>query len=159
MRKISKIVLLYKLKRSRELWHRKGGVMAYVLIIFLVIGILAASMAGIFNANLKQTKSQQDAMEAYYLAYSGALIAHEALLANGGAKLNEITVNNQVLTSGSMDLGRGTVSVVAEQSSDSNLNGWVKITATSVLDRNNHTTIRILYFDPANPLEMLWSGK
>lgn len=152
------IRLLSDFKKSKNSLNAKGGVMAFVLIIFLVIGTLAASIAGIFNANLKQTKSQQDAMEAYYLAYSGALIAHEALLADGSAKLNEITVHNHVLSSGPLNLGRGTITVVAEKSTDPNFTGWVKITATSVLDRNNYTTVRILHFDPANPLEMLWSG-
>ncbi len=145
-------------KNKRDHWNTKGGVMVFVVIIFLIVSILAASVAAIFSANLNQTKRQQDSMEAYYLAYSGALIAHEALLSNNSQKLRDLIAGNAPLTVERQPMGRGVVSVTAEVSTEANLQGWIKITSTSVLVKNNLTNVRILYFDPANPLEMLWSS-
>ncbi len=141
-----------------KIFDEKGNAMVFVIIIFFAIMILSGSMAFLFNNNLKQTKYQQDSLEAYYLAYSGGMIAYEALLANNSAKLNEIIDNNSTLSVSSKPMGRGTVSVVAEISTDEKFEGWIKITSTAVLDRNNLTNVRNLYFDPTNPLEMLWSS-
>lgn len=138
--------------------NQKGSAMVFVIIIFLVISILAASMAAIFSANLKQTKNQQDSLEAYYLSYSGALIAYEALLANNSAKLNQIRNNGSTLSTGPKSMGRGSVSVIARMSTDPNFDGWIKITSTAILDRNGSRYVRNLYFDSANPLEILWTS-
>lgn len=55
--------------------NRNGNALVFMLMIFLVISILTTSILFIFNSNLKQAKHQQNLMEAYYLAYSGAEMA------------------------------------------------------------------------------------
>lgn len=146
------------MKRKYLYKNRQGSALVFVIIMFIVIIILATSMANLFSNNLRQTKYQQDALEAYYLAYSAGLIAYEALLYNNNEKLDELISNNSQLTVNSKPMGSGKVTVVAEKTTDTNFEGWIKVTSTAVLDRNNHTSTRSLYFDPANPLDILWTS-
>lgn len=146
------------MRRMRRMNNEQGSALIYVIIMFLVIGIFSASMATIFSANLRQTKQQQDSLEAYYLAYSGAMIAYEALLANENAKLTELIDDDATFTEGPKSMGGGSVIVSAAVSEDANFEDWIKITSTATLDRNSTSSSRTLYFDPANPLEMLWTS-
>ena len=55
-----------KLRRDRE-----GAILAFVVILFLVISIIASSVALVFSSNLKLAKHQEDNMRAHYLVHSG----------------------------------------------------------------------------------------
>lgn len=144
----------FKLKR------RKGSALAFVLIILLGISILTTSLLYIFNTNLKQAKYQQDRIEAYYLAYSGAEMAYSALLtkkSDGRLKLTDLTPGNE-LTQRDISYGNGKIDISAKISKDENFDGWIKITATGTLNKNNLSYTRSLFFDPANPVNKMWKN-
>lgn len=66
-----------KIKLKRD---RKGAVLAYVLILFLIISIILSSIIIVFSSNLKMAKHQEDNMRAYYLVHSGIDITLSTLL-------------------------------------------------------------------------------
>lgn len=148
--KISKIKALPYLK------NRKGGVLAFVLIIFLIVTIIASSILYIFNTNLKQAKHQQDRMEAYYLAYSGAEIAYAALNENNTILANLVANPSAKEETKNIIFGNGKIDVVAMKTDETNFNGWIKITSTAVLNKNGVSYTRVLYFDPSNPADKVW---
>lgn len=145
------------MKKHGRLKKRKGAALAWVLIMMVVVGILAISMSAIFTSNLKQTKYQQDSLEAYYLAYSGALVAYEALLANNNQKLYILTGGGN-LPSEEMTFDNGKSTVTAVVSTDTNFENLIKIVSIGKLSRNNFEYTRTMYFDPANPLDILWKS-
>lgn len=145
------------MKDKKTLKKREGAALVFVLITIIVVGILSMSMATIFSANLNQSKYQQYSLEAYYLAYSAALIAYEGLLANNYNKLDELR-GGGTLTTQNINFDNGKATVTAVISTDTNLEDFIKIVSTAKLSRNNFKYTRILYFDPDNPLDMLWKN-
>ncbi|WP_312702230.1 hypothetical protein [Sedimentibacter sp.] len=137
---------------------RKGSALAFVLVGFLIISIIGSSILFIFNTNLKQAKGQQDSLEAYYLAYSGAEMAYSSLLTKTGSKYKyeEITKDGKTLTENNIVYGNGKINVVAKKSNNDDFKDWIVITSTSTLDRNGVTYTRKLYFDPENHVDMIW---
>lgn len=147
---------------KRNLKRRKGGVLAYVLIAFLAISILTLSILFVFNNNLKMATAQEKDMEAYYLAYSGIEIGYAALLANDSAKLKELTrLTNPVSEhkQNGISIGNGTVDLTAKISNKVGFENWIEIIATATVTRNGVTYKRILYFDPNNPENLVWTDQ
>lgn len=136
---------------------RQGSALAFVLIIFLVISILTSSILFIFNNNLKQAKRQQDSFEAYYLAYSGAELAYAALLTevSGSRKYNVLNESND-LKETNIDFGNGKIDIVAKLSNGGSFDGWIEITSTGTLNKNNQSYTRTLFFNPGNPVDRVW---
>ena len=138
---------------------RNGSALIYVFVVLLIVSILSISILSMLGSNLKQAQFQQDKMEAFYLAYSGAEMAYSALLANNSAKLKELTRSvSPVLeqrTNGIV-FANGVISVVAQRTTDTGFIGWIKISSTATLNSNNAEYTRIVYFDPENPVDMKW---
>lgn len=136
---------------------RQGSALIFVLIAFLVISILGSSIIFIFNSNLKQAKLQQDNLEAYYLAYSGAEMAYASLMtiSAGKYKYTEIT-DGRTLEENDIEYGNGKISIVAKKSDDEDFEGWIEIKSTAVLNRNNLSYTRTLCFNPEDPFDILW---
>jgi type II secretory pathway component PulK len=66
---------LYKIIQKEN-----GAALISVLLLFAVLMIFTASLSVLFVGNLKQTKRQEQKMEAYYLALSGIDMSLSALL-------------------------------------------------------------------------------
>lgn len=138
---------------------RQGSAYVFVFIVFLIISILGSSILFIFNTNLKQAKRQQDSLEAYYLAYSGAEMAYASLLSkkpNGDLKLKDLDSNE--LVENNINYGNGTINILAKKSEHENFENWIEIKSTGILSRNNLSYTRTLYFDPDNPIDMIWEN-
>lgn len=135
--------------------NNKGSALAFVIVILMVISLLSLSMVQVFSSNLKQTKYLQDSLEAYYLSYSGALIGYEALLANSNDKLDDLVSGISIAPS-TIELDNGRAVVSAEVSSETNIEDWIKITSIATLNKNGLSYTRVMYFDPKDPLNVLW---
>ena len=149
-----------RLNLKQQVSTSNGSALIFIVIVFMVIMIIATSIIAIFSNNLKQTKQRQNSMEAYYLAYSGAEMAFSALMQDEKAKLNELTrINSPLpqLQQNNIAFGNGVINILAKKTNETNFEGWIKITATATLTKNNQTYVRNLYFDPLNPAEMVWS--
>lgn len=143
----------FRVKQSTK----TGSALAYVIIILMIFSVLSLVMINIFNSNLKQTKYIQNNLEAYYLSYSGALIGYEALLANNSQKLDALTKGTVIPASTILfDNGNAVVSVVI--STDENFEDWIKISSKATLTKNGLVSTRIMYFNPADPLDILWKN-
>lgn len=143
----------FRVKQSTK----TGSALAYVIIILMIFSVLSLVMINIFNSNLKQTKYIQNNLEAYYLSYSGALIGYEALLANNSQKLDALTKGTVIPSSTILfDNGNAVVSVVI--STDENFEDWIKISSKATLTKNGLVSTRIMYFNPADPLDILWKN-
>lgn len=136
---------------------RTGAAMVFVIILMMVVGILSMSMATVFSSNLRQTKFQQDSLEAYYLAYSGALVVYEALLDDYN-KIYVLTEDGGTLPIQNLSFDNGDAIVTAVLSTDTNFEDLIKIVSTATLSKNNFEYTRTMYFDPANPLDILWKS-
>lgn len=136
---------------------RQGSALAFVLVIFLVISILVSSILYIFNNNLKQAKRQQDSIEAYYLAYSGAELAYAALMTDvsGSKKYNELVDDDDELTE-TVEFGNGKIDILAKLSDEENFDEWIEIRSTGTLNKNNQSYTRTLFFNPGNPADRVW---
>ena len=152
--------MILKLKNKR-----RGSVYAFVLVALMILSILGSSILFMFNTNLKQAKREQDRLEAYYLAYSGAEMAYASLmtLESSGTfrnkyKFKRITDNNETFVQNNVAYGKGKIKITAKKSDEENFEDWIEITSTAVLDRNNVTYTRTLYFNPDNPFEMIWTN-
>ena len=153
--------VIKEMKKSYKTNGKKGSALIYVFVIIIVLSILTTTILSILASNTRQVQYQQDSMEAYYLAYSGVQMAYSALLANNNAKMNELTrTTNPVAEQRQTNIsfGNGRVTVVAKESTDTGYEGWIIITAAATLSRNNMQYTRIMYFDPSNPIDMVWKN-
>ncbi len=153
---INKRVIIMGLKLNNK---RQGSAYVFVFIAFLVLSILGSSILFIFNTNLKQAKLQQDSLEAYYLAYSGVEMAYAALLSkkpNGDLKLKDL--DSHELEQNDISYGNGTINILAKKSEHENFENWIEIKSTGTLSRNNLSYTRTLYFDPDNPIDIVWTN-
>lgn len=141
--------------------NRRGSIFVFVFVIFLTLSIFATSVIYVFNSNLRQAKHQQDTLEAYYLAYSGAEMGYAALLANGNAKLLQLTRTVNPIVEHkepSISYGNGTIEIIAKVTNDTNFEGWIKVTGKGKLNKNGLEFTRSMYFDPANTIDIVWKS-
>lgn len=140
---------------------KKGSALLYVFVIIIVLSVLTMTILSILASNTKQAQYQEDSMETYYLAYSGVQMAYSALLANSNAKMTELTrATNPVAEQRQTNIlyGNGKITVVAKLSADTGYEGWILITAVATLNKNNLQYTRSMYFDPSNPIDMVWKS-
>lgn len=138
-----------------KLRKRKGSILAFILIILVIVSLLGTSILSLFSTNLKQAKQQQDSLQAYYLAYTGVELAYAALL-DDATKLKQITNDKKELVENIVDFGDGKINVKSKLTTMANFDGWVEITSTGTLNKNNLLYKRTMLFDPANPVDTYW---
>jgi hypothetical protein len=95
-------------------------------------------------------------MEAYYLAYSGAELAKEALFKDNNELFNNIKDGRNEFYDEELILDNGKINVRAEQSNNENYPSWIEIKSTSTLNDTDITYTRILYINPEDPGEQVW---
>lgn len=152
--------MLSKYKRIQIFLNEsKGGTLVFILMILMVVGILLAAIQAVFVGNLNQAKSQEEDVETYYLAYSGAEMAYAALINNSFELMNRLK-NNTVssYTENDIALGNGTIDVSAIKSTDSGFVDWIKITSIATMNDTGETYTRIMYFDPADVSKKVWKN-
>lgn len=116
------------------------------------------SVLAMFSNNLFQAKHQENRMEAYYLSYSGALMAFSAITQDSNELLNEITNNKRIYKQEEIELGQGTIDIQARKYNDLPYEGWVEITSVSSLNNGKISTTNILYVDPDNQNNIKWKS-
>lgn len=60
--------------------NRRGAILAFVVILFLIVSIIASSVAMMFTSNLKMAEHQENNLKGHYLALSGIDITISTLL-------------------------------------------------------------------------------
>lgn len=57
--------------KDKFITNRKGSALAFIIIIFFVLSIMASTISILFLSNLTQAKKQENNLKAHYLAMSG----------------------------------------------------------------------------------------
>ena len=140
--------------------NRKGVSLIWVIIALVFVSMMTMSIATIAQSNILQAKRQDDTLQAYYVARSGAELAYEALITSSPSLLIPFTSssnsgNSHILTHKDLEIGSGKVDIevtstglAAERriqiKSVGNLNGIAK---TIILEFNatTHGEIRWIY--------------
>ncbi len=135
---------------------RKGSFLVFSLLIFTILILFMSVVLHLLNTNNQQIKLQEQKMEAYYLAYSGAELAKEALFKNNNELFNKIRADKNKIYDEDLILDNGEIKIIAKQSTDENYPGWIEINSISTLNDTEITYTRILYINPEDPGEQVW---
>jgi uncharacterized membrane protein len=154
-----------KMKTGRvvinKLRKRQGSAIAYVLLILVLVSISSMLVLSLFASNFKLATHQERSTEAYYLAYSGAELAFAALAADSNQIFNQLVANPSTSRNQTLTLENGTVVVSARQVTAGSpyytmYPGWIMITSTGTLNRDNTARTRILLVDNTDQQNLVW---
>lgn len=73
-------------------------------------------------------------------------------------KIYVLTEDGGTLPIQNLSFDNGDAIVTAVLSTDTNFEDLIKIVSTATLSKNNFEYTRTMYFDPANPLDILWKS-
>ncbi len=135
---------------------RKGSFLVFSLLIFTILILFMSVVLHLLNTNNQQIKLQEQKMEAYYLAYSGAELAKEALFKNNNELFNKIRADKNKIYDEDLILDNGQITIIAKQSNNENYPSWIEIKSTSTLNDTDITYTRVLYINPEDPGEQVW---
>lgn len=166
------------LLRSKD---EQGSALAGVILALVIVSLLLAGMATLFQSNLTQTTVQRDSMETYYLAVAGSELCFAALTKEGvdhsvidgiydtmlydmfntddhpiGDTLDDLTLVDTVYFSEdgqASNEGEANVGKVdlLVEARDINDERWVTITSTATLSGENLSRTVTLQFAYDNP--------
>ncbi len=134
--------------------NRKGQVMVWVLIAFMVLTLLMTSMAFVVRQGIFETQKQEERLQTYYVALSGIDLVYAALMdpaynpkyievAISSAKAQPITETIPVEIGGKQV---GTAEIIIDIITDEESVSWLRIRSTGQLtgkDTKVTTTMRI----------------
>lgn len=134
--------------------NRKGQVMVWVLIAFMVLTLLMTSMAFVVRQGIFETQKQEERLQTYYVALSGIDLVYAALMdpaynpkyievAISSAKDQPITETIPVEIGGKQV---GTAEIMIDIITDEESVSWLRIRSTGQLtgkDTKVTTTMRI----------------
>ncbi len=138
---------------------KRGMALLVTVSIFVVVSIILASLAFVFQNNLSQASNQEERMKAYYLALAGIELGYSALIHNTNTDPNADPVYYyaQVLQTTStppltqeITLDGGEVAIVARRLEDKG-DAWIEIRATgrTTKDVIRTSTMRFRVDNPA----------
>lgn len=84
--------------------NRKGSVLVYVLIIFLIIVTITSTVAFLFTSNLRMAGNQEENLRAHYLALSGVDITISTLLSRVAMEEGEEIIMADKIKNGNEDV-------------------------------------------------------
>ncbi|TJX68661.1 hypothetical protein E8P77_01875 [Soehngenia saccharolytica] len=138
---------------------RKGSFLVFSLLIFMVLILFVTVILHLLNTNNYQIRLQEQTMEAYYLAYSGTVLAKESLFMDNNDLFKKLKGNNTIVYTQKLTLDNGIINITAKQSNNENYEGWIEINSIATLDDAEMTFTRVLYINPEDPGENVWVNK
>lgn len=125
----------------------RGAALAYVMMVLVVVAMMVSIVAQIAMGNIRQAGGQEDGMQAYYIARSGAELTYEVLLSTTPSLLDEFVADpSKVLLQNDVDfeLGTADIRVSSTGSADTQI---VTIESIGTLDSSNVTrTVKLDFF-------------
>lgn len=142
------------MKRVNLLKNEKGAALVMTVIAFLVIMILATSVIILAQNNTKQVSNQDQGMDSYYIARSGAEASYQALITTASL-LDQFQTGTSTLDDTiTFSEGEAVVSVVGFNEGTTRR---VRITSTGVYNSNGISRKSILEFDFVGYGNIKWS--
>jgi type II secretory pathway component PulK len=133
----------------------QGSALMMVIIAFVVITIIATSVFALAGSNTKQVVSQNDGIESYYIARSGAEATYQALLTSSPSLLTQFQSGSTVQTD-TITFDEGTAEITVEGFNEGTTRR-VRITSVGKATGNNVSRKSILEFNYNGYGDIKWS--
>ena len=140
--------------------NRKGVSLIWVIIALVFVSIMTISISTIAQSNILQAKRQDNIIQAYYIARSGAELTYEALITSSPSLISDFTsvgnsLNNHTLTQNNITIGSGTADILV---TSYNVTDTVKrIRIQSIGKLNNVSKTILLDFDATSYGDIRWT--
>ncbi len=143
---------------SMMIKKRRGAALAFVIVAFLVVTIYAVFIAYLVSNNLNQAKSQEQNLQAHYLAISGTDLCLAALTQEGSGGPDDTllytlfnpSISNPTTLTDDVNMEGGTVNLTVSAVSR-NSERWIEIVAVATLDVSGvseRTSLMFKYSEP-----------
>ena len=139
--------------------NRKGVSLIWVIIALVFVSIMTMSIATIAQSNILQAKRQDDTLQAYYIARSGAELAYEDLITSSPSLLIPFTSssnsgNSHILTHKDLEIGSGKVDI---EVTSTGLDADRRIQIESIGKLKGITKTIILEFNATTKGDIRWT--
>ena len=139
--------------------NRKGVSLIWVIIALVFVSIMTMSISMITQSNILQAKNQDDTLQAYYVARSGAELAYEALITSSPSLLIPFTSssnsgNSHILTHKDLEIGSGKVDI---EVTSTGLDADRRIQIESIGKLKGITKTIILEFNATTKGDIRWT--
>ena len=139
--------------------NRKGVSLIWVIIALVFVSMMTMSIATIAQSNILQAKRQDDTLQAYYVARSGAELAYEALITSSPSLLIPFTSssnsgNSHILTHKDLEIGSGKVDI---EVTSTGLDADRRIQIESIGKLKGITKTIILEFNATTKGDIRWT--
>lgn len=134
--------------------NKKGAALVMTVVAFLIIMTLATSVLVISQNNTKQVATQDQGMDSYYIARSGAEASYQALITTASLLNQFQTGTNTLEDTITFSEGEAVVSVIGFNEGTTRR---VRITSTGIYNNNGISRKSILEFDFVGYGNIKWS--
>lgn len=146
---------LYDIKKNQ------GSALVIVIFVLLFVSFLIAAATVLTQGNTRQAAYQEQGMQSYYIARSGAELAFQVLLTSSPSLLTQFEAatnpaNTIVLSENSVNLGEGTADIRVT-SYDEGTNRRIRITSIGTASDSNIARTVELNFDLASQRDLVWA--
>lgn len=141
---------------KRWISNKVGSSLAMVLIAFLIIIVFVTSAFVISQANTRQVVQQDQGMDSYYIARSGAEATFEALLVTEPSLLTQFSGGSTSVLEQEIIFSEGVARVVVEGFTENSVRR-VRITSHGSVSGTNVTRKSILEFNLSDYGNIKWS--
>ena len=139
--------------------NRKGVSLIWVIIALVFVSIMTMSISTIAQSNILQAKRQDDTLQAYYIARSGAELTYEALITSSPSLIIPFTSSsnsgNTHKLSDNITIGSGTADILVTSYNVSDTVKRIRIQSIGKL-KNVSKTI-FLEFDATSYGDIRWT--
>lgn len=133
----------------------QGSALVMVVLAFMVITIIVTSVFVLAGNNTKQVASQNEGIESYYIARSGAEATYQALLTSSPSLLTQFQSGGTVVTD-TITFNEGKAEITVEGFNEGTIRR-VRITSVGTADGTNVSRKSILEFNYSGYDNIKWS--
>ncbi|KAF5041884.1 hypothetical protein DSECCO2_518370 [anaerobic digester metagenome] len=143
------------MNKNKFFKKEQGSALVMVIIAFMIITVITTSVFVLAGSNTKQVVSQNEGMESYYIARSGAEATYQALLTSSPSLLTQFQSGSTVQTD-TITFDEGTAEITVEGFNEGTTRR-VRITSVGKADGINVSRKSILEFNYDGYDDIKWS--
>lgn len=144
------------MKQIKFYKKEEGSALMMVIIAFMIITILVTSVFVLAGSNTKQVVSQNDGIESYYIARSGAEATYQALLISSPSLLTQFQSGSTTVRTDTIIFDEGKAEITVEGFNEGTIRR-VRITSVGTAAGNNASRKSILEFNYDGYDNIKWS--
>lgn len=138
---------------------KKGSTLAYIMMVMVVVLIVVSVVTSLAMTNIRQASAQEQGMQAYYVARSGAELAYEALTSPNPPTLTD--GGDKVLGPENINFEKGTAKIKATITTEGDGRKKIRIESVGTLDDNENiarTVTLEFYKGVSEYTDLVWSN-